>query len=111
VQKQEEHGKRDLGDSSYDLEARDGIGDIFSAIASLFARIFVRAVSAAARFATRVAGKSARLAKILEKEPARLFKSAARGKGASLQGMRNAASKLKNNKYLKNCVESALPGI
>jgi hypothetical protein len=48
---------------------------------------------------------------ILKNQPTRLFRTATRGKGGSLQGMRNAASKLKNNKYLKNCLESAMPGI
>lgn len=52
VQKQAEHGKRDLGDASYDLEARGEIGELFSAVAALFARLFVRGASSAVRFAT-----------------------------------------------------------
>jgi hypothetical protein len=111
VQKQEEHGKRDVLERNR-LVDRDGLEDLFGEIAALFARLFARAgLSAAARFATRVAGASARVARILEKQPSRLFKFAQRGKGGTLQGMKNAAQKLKSNKYLKNCVETALPGI
>ncbi|KAF1948269.1 hypothetical protein CC80DRAFT_599794 [Byssothecium circinans] len=116
VKKMEEHGKREAGElsvsASHQLEERDGLGEIFTAIGSWFARLFIRTgVSTAARFATRVAGASKRMAKILEKEPTRLFKVAQRGKGGSLQGMQNAARKLQGNKYLKNCLEQAKPGI
>ncbi|KAF2175663.1 hypothetical protein K469DRAFT_701579 [Zopfia rhizophila CBS 207.26] len=67
-----------------------------------------RAASIAVRFIPRIAQVSTRLGNIL-KDQARLFRVAAPGKGASVQGMRQAAQQIVKSPYFRSCIKGGKP--